>query len=26
WFNKDRISMKTKGLSPINYRNQASVA
>ncbi|WP_369127812.1 IS3 family transposase, partial [Levilactobacillus tujiorum] len=26
WFNHDRISMKTKGLSPISYRTQALAA
>lgn len=26
WFNNDRISMKTKGLSPVGYRNQALAA
>ncbi|WP_368492540.1 IS3 family transposase [Levilactobacillus namurensis] len=26
WFNNDRTSMKTKGLSPVGYRNQTLIA
>ncbi|WP_368492537.1 IS3 family transposase [Levilactobacillus namurensis] len=26
WFNNERISVKTKGLSPVRYRNQVLAA